>query len=977
MNHQPFFPPVPFKMKIGLRSGEKNPESRRLMLRIKPDSGVALRLQMGQTGALIALCSPIFFLKIRLSRLFSQLLREGILLMLILLLLPRAVCAGDWQVAIEDTFTAGPERPSDSPLGGSTTEKGARTWKTKGNAALFKLSSGGDVANGNINGGKMAALVDCSPEGSYQIKLEADLQPGDAQWLALGFSKGNDLFWSKETPAQLWLALTKSGQVQIYADATARTLKNVKSEEYGFDPEKSTRTELLYDSVANTVSVTLNGKKVLDRFGLGDFKPEIRTAGIMDNLPAPNDPKMRADNFKVSLQNGRLKEPAAKTAPDKPVILIDSTAVKATNLYWGQPKSGENGLIVDLQAESSLTPFQPYYADFMFNLKPPAAGEYDAWALVFGTGDVPHLSAWDWSFDGALAREGRALEGSLKGMPRWVKFAKVDLKPGDHSLRFTVTGRRSFPDDAYLFHLYKVILAPVDAEFSPEDAGIDLGFNPQGNQAAGSGKNAVPGQAQPQGRTVLLRSDIADPVSLNVDLKKVLPPVQPVWRDLSEGGVETGGDFLIPELAKPLRPRFIRKCHVLSLSKITRGADGRLAYDFGESLAAVKAIRAVGAEPIIDLANLPAVLRVDAQGKALPVADWAKNENLKKEWHEVVTAFLKSLKDNNLPVKYFTSFNEPEFSAMKTNGQNETSLMIWRVAAKAVKDFDPKLQMAGMEFGNAKSGIYQAFLEEIGKDSGNIDIFSFHQYNSTQERQAEEIRELRAELDKRSLQRVKIAVDEWGVVSSGQIYHRATTRAATYNASCIKAMAEAGLDIGGFFCFRDYPNQGWKWGMITGDGYLKPSYWGHWLWAQLPENNDRLEVAGGNGHIQSFAFRDGEGLAILIWYDAPENFPIRDVSLGLAGEKWAGYTAKQWQLDSMRHIGHIAEGAPVELPCSVKSEKFKNPGAPSLAFKMLPASMRLIKMQPLAPGQEAAKPRPTLLDNEGMSTGKFRESLKP
>jgi hypothetical protein len=160
--------------------------------------------------------------------------------------------------------------------------------------------------------------------------------------------------------------------------------------------------------------------------------------------------------------------------------------------------------------------------------------------------------------------------------------------------------------------------------------------------------------------------------------------------------------------------------------------------------------------------------------------------------------------------------------------------------------------------------------------------------------------------------------------------------------------------------------------MITGDGYLKPSYWGHWLWAQLPENNDRLAVAGGNNRIQSFAFRDGEGLAILVWYDAPENSPIRDVSIGLPGEKWAGYTAKQWQLDSMRHIGYIPEGSPVELPYSVKSEKFKAPIQPSIAFKMLPASMRLIKMQPLKADQEPVPPRPLLLDNEGLSTGKVR-----
>jgi len=893
----------------------------------------------------------------------------------LLLALPGIARGAGWETVVEDSFTVGPERPADSPLAGSTTEKGARVWVTRGNAALFKISPDGAVGNGNINGGKMAALVDCAPEGDFQVKLEADLQPGGAQWLGMGFSKGKDLFWSKETPGQLWLVITKAGQVQIYANATATMLKGVKAEEYGFDPEKPTHAEILYDKPANAVTVTLNGHKVLDGHALGDFQPDIKTAGIMDNFPQPNDPKMRADNFRVSLQNGRLAEPVVKPWSGKPAILVDSTAVKATNLSWGQPKSGAAGLTVDLRAESSIEPSAPYFAEFAFDITPATAGEYDAWALVFGTGDVPHLSAWAWSFDGAPPREGKALEGSLKGMPCWVKFAKADLKPGEHSLRFTVTKRRSFPDDAYLFHLYKVILAPAGEEFSPASDDIDLGFNPQGNQAVGAGKGAAgPGPASPPGRTVLLRGGIADPVRLAVDPQKVLPPVEPVWRDLSEGGVETGGDFLIPELVKPLRPRFYRKCHVLSLAKVTRGADGKLAYDFSESLAVVRAMRDAGAEPIIDLANPPGVIRLDKKNKPIPAAQWASSEKFQREWRETVTAFLQALKDNKLSVNYFTSYNEPEFSPLKA--PPATSIMIWRVAAQAVKDFEPKLKMAGMEFGNAKSGIYQAFLDEIGKNPKNLDIFSFHQYNSTSGRQAAEIKDLRAELDQRGLQRVKIAVDEWGVVSSGQVYHRATTSAATYNASNIKAMAEAGLDIGGFFCFRDYPNPGWKWGMITGDGYLKPSYWGHWLWAQLPEQNDRLAVAGENDRVQAMAFRDGKGIAILVWYDAPENSPIRDVSINLAGEQWAGYTVTQWQLDSMRHIGYIPPGAPVELPYSVKSEKFKAPATPAFSFQMLPASMRLIKIQPLAEGQEPVPPRPLLLDNEKLSTGKFRALQK-
>jgi hypothetical protein len=220
--------------------------------------------------------------------------------------LPLTVRAEEWKKVIEDGFAVSDDRPEGAPLGKTSPEVGEGVWRTYGNAANFVLTSEGQVGNGNINGGKMIALLDCAPKGSFKIKIEADLQPGDAQWLGMGFSKGDDLFWSKETPGQMWLAITKSGQVQIYADGTAMTLKNVKSTDYGFDPEKPTHAELVYEQNENLVTVTLNGQTVLDAHPLGEFQPDIRTVGIMDNFPAPNDPKMRVDNFKVSLQGGSL-----------------------------------------------------------------------------------------------------------------------------------------------------------------------------------------------------------------------------------------------------------------------------------------------------------------------------------------------------------------------------------------------------------------------------------------------------------------------------------------------------------------------------------------------------------------------------------------------------------------------------------------------------------------------------------------------
>ena len=876
---------------------------------------------------------------------------------MLLLLLPTIGRSEDWQKVIEDTFTATPPaRAPGSALASTSPEKGGGVWRHRGNDARFQFSPEGTITSGNICGGKSYAWLDCLTDGKGQIKLEVDLRPGGSQWLAAGFSKSADLFWST---GQLWITVGGSrvapgeGVITVYANGVKIALKNIKATDYGFDRTKPVHTEIVYDTDANALSLLLNGNPALTHQALGSFKPQIEQAGIMVNFPEPNDPLMMVDNFRVSLKGGVLRERPVST---QPVIVIDSTAVKRTNLGWGLPSYKNGETTIALLAETSLEPTAPYFAEFDFALNPGGSGDYDCWALVLACNE-PWMSEWTWQLDGAKAQRGIALEGSLAGSPRWVKFGKVKLEAGPHQLRFDVVTRRSFPDDAYVFHLWKVILSPSTEPFDPSQTNVELGYNPQGNASDCQSGQAGDGTKKME-RTLALRSTIADPVEIKLDLKKTLPPVAPIWLDYSECELL---NWHIPYLIKPLRPRIIRAQHLLSGSIKKFDPTGKPDYDFTTAHNVIKAIRSYGAEPLVGLDNPPTQLYPKENGKMIPVAEWANNKAFRKAWSETVTAFFQSLKgDPNLAVHYAHCFNEPEFS-YKDSG---ASIMLHQVAAQAVKDCDPSVKMFGIGFGNAKSGVYFDFLKALEKDSKNLDYFDYHQYQTTPAMHAQLLKDLRSDLDKRRLERIKIAVTEWGITSSGKECHRVGVRVATQNASCIKAMAETGLvDIANLFNLRDYDNNGMKFGLITWDGYLRPSYWGQWLWAQLPETGDRLEVNGGDDRIQSFAFRDGKGLAILIWYDSPENAPLRKVILKLDSESWTGYVARQWQLDATRHIGYIPEGTPVELPYSLSSKVFEKPTMPVMSFNMLPASMRLIKLQPLAAGEDPPPPRPTLLDN--------------
>ncbi len=236
----------------------------------------------------------------------------GTLLVMLLVLLPGTVRADDWNAIIEDTFAVKPPaRTEGSPLAGSTTEKGACVWRSSGNDSIFQLSADGHAVNGNGEGGKTIALVDCAPAGSSQIKLEGDLRPGGSDWLGIGFSGSDNFFWNGGHGGQLWLTIKGSrapipeGKVDIYANGASIMIKSVGKEDYGFDPAKPTHVEMIYNPSANTVSVSLNGKSVVENYLLKNFKPAIKTAGIMTNYPVANDTAMQVGDFKVSVHTAK------------------------------------------------------------------------------------------------------------------------------------------------------------------------------------------------------------------------------------------------------------------------------------------------------------------------------------------------------------------------------------------------------------------------------------------------------------------------------------------------------------------------------------------------------------------------------------------------------------------------------------------------------------------------------------------------
>lgn len=264
--------------------------------------------------------------------------------------------------------------------------------------------------------------------------------------------------------------------------------------------------------------------------------------------------------------------------------------------------------------------------------------------------------------------------------------------------------------------------------------------------------------------------------------------------------------------------------------------------------------------------------------------------------------------------------------------------------------------MFGIGCGDGVSSAWYAFADYLTKNPQAADYFDYHTYQASPQYYINRLKYLREDLKKRNLSHIRPALTEWGVASSGAPALRSGMENAVFNASVVKALAFSGLEIACLFSIRDFPQNNYKFGMITTDGYLKPAYWGQWLWAQLPDGTAPLKLSGTSADkVDGIAFKDGDGAAILLWRGGDRREPAINVSLDLTGSQWTGMQIRKWSLDETRHIGLLPQGAPIELPMAESCQIFDAAKVPSCQIELPPLSMCLLKMEPATSVREFPK----------------------
>ncbi|MFA5206342.1 MAG: hypothetical protein WC708_18245, partial [Lentisphaeria bacterium] len=527
-------------------------------------------------------------------------------------------------------------------------------------------------------------------------------------------------------------------------------------------------------------------------------------------------------------------------SPGTTLFLVDPNYFSESNI----PLKDLPGRPPVLTLVTPIQPRVPYHATFPVPV--PSAGRWSVWAF-----SLPRDSGWTSPYSaridtGVPCRSPRL--AARDDTAKWEHLGVWELPCGPANLTIQVDGGRQSADGGYYFTLWKLLFVK-DPAFVPDPLKLELEFNPQlfRDQTKIEGKRyaEIPTLSRPN-RRVILRG--------NLDQTQGSPA--PVWRDYAQGGEFDRPELLQPRHTRALRPRFVRKDHCLDNS-LKRGPGGAVSYDFSRGLRQLRAILALGAEPVAGLDMFPPDL---LQGKEKQTL-W-RDDAFMKEWSRLVTAFTTCvLKENKLPVRYFQYFNEPDNTGYINAG--DTLVATYIAAAQAVKQVAPGAKVGGIGTGDGMSCPLNAYF--IGKLAGRselVDFFDFHIYQNRPDRLGRSVATARELLDQNGLQSAKIAVTEWGM-SSGVTPTLASAAVVPYNASQIKAMVDAGVAMGGLFCLVDPNGVGApdavseQWGLITANGFLKPAFWGQWLWSQLPDDGRRLVMAGEQDGIETFAVTKG------------------------------------------------------------------------------------------------------------------------
>jgi hypothetical protein len=318
----------------------------------------------------------------------------------------------------------------------------------------------------------------------------------------------------------------------------------------------------------------------------------------------------------------------------------------------------------------------------------------------------------------------------------------------------------------------------------------------------------------------------------------------PVHRQHLQLGLAQGSESLDPAflhdtipLIRPLGVRYVRVDNIYNYPGVVDlRAGGGLAYNWAPLDTLVDDIRAMGAEPFLDLSYMPPAL--NPESRLLPPRNWP-------DWAKLVNTTVRHFNgDRGLGLHYWEVWNEPNLWGA-WQGSYPQYLELYDQARRAIEDRDPHAVVGGPALSLYEETALDWLLgfESQQTDGGAVGFLSWHAYGWTPAQMAAQTTAARAlAARKRPGAPLELMITEVGVRTGGpgdtSVDNQADTpTAAVHLLASIQALEAAGLDKLFVFELRDGPHAGgefWgRFGILTNHLHPKPIYHALRAYAQL------------------------------------------------------------------------------------------------------------------------------------------------
>jgi hypothetical protein len=434
-------------------------------------------------------------------------------------------------------------------------------------------------------------------------------------------------------------------------------------------------------------------------------------------------------------------------------------------------------------------------------------------------------------------------------------------------------------------------------------------------------------------------------VKLTVDAGRMTGPSVLRNHGLGQGGLSDDHRMIGDHVSqlKNLNPKYIR----LFVQEYYDVMPKRGVYDWKKLDAAVDAITATGARPLMSICIKPTALYPEVDQRKVHPASYA-------EWDELIYRMVRHFnRERKDGIVYWEVFNEPNIG--ESGGcpglfTPEDYCVYYEHTVKAIRRADPGTKVGGPALAGWESPIEEPWLAYCRRKRLPIDFISWHFYSDDPETPARGAAHFRKLLAKYPGPKPEFIIDEWNI---GLDWKRTEPEfQVCFIPETINNMVKAGIDYSNYYQIRDFhvPEEAFRrimsadgarfminywnnmlqrFGLFDFQGVLRPAYFVFKMLGRM--SGDFIQVSSDSPAVKAFASYDAwmQVLHVLAWNFSRETPPASRVSLGVKNLRKKAWNYKRYMLDvhgaSNMENDRMRLGNAVEITASGIDDDFTLP----------------------------------------------------